>query len=116
MVSDRHRKHHRIARRVIALVVKVFERCPLNRVTRIQQQKIGICLARFPDEGSHFRDPHVVVLVGVVIDGKDVAVHVGRAQDDDVCARAILGRGVGAATDYENETCKKYLPQCFHRV
>ena len=82
-----HRQHHRIGRCVVVLVMKVFERRSLNRVARIEQEQIGVILARLFDQRGNFRDPDVVVFVRVVINRKDAAVHVSRAEDDNMRAR-----------------------------
>ena len=66
--------------------MKVFKRSPLDRVSGINQQQIRIVLACFFYQRGHFRDPNVVVFIGVVINRKDTAVHVGRAENDQVHA------------------------------
>ena len=91
VVQGIHRQHHRIEGRVVPLVMKVFEWCPLNRISRVHQQQIGIILARFLYQRGDLGDAHVVILIRVVIDWENAAVHVGRAQDDHV--RALYGAG-----------------------
>ena len=110
MITDRHRvilqgvhrQHHRIGRRVVAFVVKILERRALDRVAGINEDQIGIIFAGLLDQRRHLGDADVVVLVRVVIDGKDSPMHVSGAENDYVRALRI-----GMLTSCTDRACQQ---------
>jgi hypothetical protein len=68
--------------------VKVFEGRALNGVAGINEQEVRVLLARLPDDGGDARKAARFGFVGVVVEGKDVAVEVCRREDGDPSARA----------------------------
>ena len=86
-----HCQHHRIRRGVVLPVMKIRERRSLNGVARVDEDQVGVVLARLLDERRRFREADVGRTVRVVIDRENISVQIGRGNDRHT--RAVTGRG-----------------------
>ena len=77
--------------------MKRLERRALNRVAGIDEQDVWMFFTNAFDQRRDFGDAAVVGFVRVVIDGVDVAVQIGGAEDRDL--NAIRGE----APAHENQ-------------
>ena len=76
-----HREHHRIWRLIVFATVIRREWAALDSVAGINQEDVWLLIANASDECRNFCEAAVVRFVGVVIDGVDVAVKIGGAEN-----------------------------------
>ncbi len=99
VVQRAHHEHHRIWRRVVLATMKRREWRTLDRIAGIDQQNVRLFFADAFDQRGNLRKAAIVSLVGVVIDGVDVAVQIRGAEDRDLNAL----RGKASAHQHEGE-------------